>query len=187
MPPKYTAIGTVDLDQLDDEEAKFPPPDWGARLPKTSMCARLFFAWMTPLIKLGKERQINLDDLPPGLEAGKLHYQNLEIAPLVAQFNQFRALRPNAPLFRPLLEVFWLNIIVAWFLAVSEQACNLGNPALLRMFLASFNEDAVDGQRSGFNLAVSMLLLSVFQTFVGNHGFLIISTLGVKQRAVGAL
>lgn len=44
---------------------------------------RLFFHWMTPLIVLGKKRQINLDDLP-GLSAGRLHGQNLQVTPPLA-------------------------------------------------------------------------------------------------------
>ena len=90
-----------------------------------------------------------------------------QIVPLVAKFREFRDKNPTAPLFRPLLEVFWKNIVVAWFMAVSEQFCNLANPLLLRYFLASFNADAVGGAEDGYKMAVLMLLLSVLQTFVG--------------------
>jgi ABC-type multidrug transport system fused ATPase/permease subunit len=64
------------------------------------------------------------------------------------------------------------------------QACNLINPLLLRWFLTSFDANAKGGAAAGYQLALLMLLLSVVQTFIGNHGFLIISSLGVKQRAV---
>ena len=70
--------------------------------------------------------------------------------------------------------MFKSNIIIAWFFAVAEQACNLGNPVLLRWFLGSFNEDAEDG--SGYQLAFWMLFVSMLQTFIGNHGFLIVSS-----------
>jgi ABC-type multidrug transport system fused ATPase/permease subunit len=56
---------------------------------------------------------------------------------------------------------------------------------LLRWFLGTFNEPTeLRGASSGYELGILMLLVSMLQTFLGNHGFLIISTLGVKQRAV---
>jgi ATP-binding cassette subfamily C (CFTR/MRP) protein 1 len=168
--------------QLSAEEEEFPPPEW--RPEKVSLCSRLLFQWVTPLIVLGKNRQINQGDLPP-LEAGKLHGQDLEIKPLVERFAELREKAPHEPLFVPLLKVFKANIVLAWFFAVSEQACNLSNPVLLRWFLATFNEPTeLSGASSGYELGILMLLVSMLQTFLGNHGFLIISTLGVKQRAV---
>ena len=167
---------------LSEEEEEFPAPTW--RPDKVSWCSRLFFQWVTPLILLGKERQINQRDLPP-LEAGKLHGQHLEVKPLIERFTEIREQAPHEPLFLPLLKVFKTNIVLAWFFAVSEQACNLANPLLLRWFLSAFNESSSEaGTSAGYELAMYMLLVSVLQTLIGNHGFLIISTLGVKQRAV---
>lgn len=175
-------MGAKGYSQLSAEGEEFPPPEW--RPEKVSLCSRLVFHWVTPLILLGKNRQINQGDLPP-LAAGKLHGQDLEIKPLVERFVEIREKAPREALFVPLLKVFKANIVLAWFFAVSEQACNLANPVLLRWFLSTFNEPTeLSSESSGYELGVVMLLVSMLQTFLGNHGFLIISTLGVKQRAV---
>eukprot|EP01052_Picozoa_sp_SAG31_P055380 SAG31_NODE_15262_length_763_cov_1.224398_1_plen_66_part_10 len=60
-PQKYEP-----LSGNDEDEGSL---DWGGRLHSTGLCSRLFFHWITPLIRLGKERQISLADLP-GIEAG---------------------------------------------------------------------------------------------------------------------
>lgn len=152
-------------EELKHDEEEFPAPVW--RPSRVSLCSRLFFSWVTPLILLGKNRQINQNDLPP-LEAGRLHGQELEVEPLINRFIEIHAAAPTDPLFKPLLHVFKRNIVIAWFFAVTEQACNLGNPVLLRWFLGSFNPDAPD-DGSGYQLAFWMLFVSALQTFIGNH------------------
>ena len=106
-PAKYEALGSVDPDE---EVEQFPPPNWEATLPKTGCCSRLFFHWITPLILLGKERQINLDDLPM-LEAGRLHLQNLKACQHHSKHD-----RPNHP---------WFGIFMR-SMCSSRTGCGLG-------------------------------------------------------------
>ena len=167
---KLEGIGYDSLAE-EDEETLFPPPDWQPE--RVGLVSRLFFHWVTPLIVLGKNRQINAADLPP-LAAGRLHYQNLRVERLTEEFNRVRAKSPSAPLFLPLLRVFAGNIFAAWLLAVTEQSCNLANPLLLRAFLRSFSPEAAaasaaegGGGASGYTLALCMLAISMLQTFLG--------------------
>ena len=68
---------------------------------------------------------------------------------------------------------------------VGSNAVRGGRGAWPQGFLASFaDEDPERGAAAGARYALGMLALSIIQTFAGNHGFLVISTLGVKQRAV---
>ena len=71
----------------------------------------------------------------------------------------------------PLLKVFKANIVLAWFFAVTEQACNLANPVLLRWFLGTFSEPTeLNGTSSGYELGILMLLVSMLQTFLDAQG-----------------
>ena len=164
---KLEGIGYDSLAE-EDEETLFPPPDWQPE--RVGLVSRLFFHWVTPLIVLGKNRQINAADLPP-LAAGRLHGQKLHVQRLTEEFNRVRAKAPSAPLFLPLLQVFAGNIFAAWLLAVTEQSCNLANPLLLRAFLHSFSPEAAaaegGGGTSGYTLALCMLAISMLQTFLG--------------------
>jgi hypothetical protein len=118
------AKGAAAADDPDGEEDELPPPSW-AHLGSTSALSRLFFHWITPLILLGKKRQINQDDLPP-LEAGLLHSQHLHVEPLIARLRERQAkLGPKSTLIRAMMEVFRADLVKAWLLAVTEQTCNL--------------------------------------------------------------
>ena len=187
-PKEYELLSPSDAELEGGDDNDTPPelraPRWAETIPKASWWDILTFNWMTPLIKLGKRRQLDLGDIPP-LSVGLIHWQSLDLPPLIGRYRARQDANPDAPIIRPLIECFWKDIVCAWLLAVTEQACNLGSPLLLRQFLASFNvEDPTAGAEMGLKYAAAMVGLSLLQTFAGNHGFLVITTLGVKQRGV---
>eukprot|EP01043_Picozoa_sp_COSAG02_P052226 COSAG02_NODE_5592_length_4206_cov_2.462381_6_plen_120_part_01 len=49
-----------------------------------SCASAMAYAWVTPIFKLGMQRQINLEDLPP-LDTGPIYWQQLDLEPLLAK------------------------------------------------------------------------------------------------------
>ena len=79
-PAQYTQLGTDEPDSQaeaadtanSDTDPKTRPPAWGQIIPDVSFWSMMVFGWVTPLVLLGKRRQLNLGDMPP-LEAGSIH------------------------------------------------------------------------------------------------------------------
>ena len=188
----------VDLYDSDDEEGEEASYRWHYG---HGVCSRLTFQWITPLFRVGRRRQINLDDLPT-LSSGHMYYQQLDFTAALERLEamvqceqkgerscacerttccQLKCMRGTALLWI-VARVFLRDIIATLVLDSSFQLCSLLNPMLMRLFIVFMTDPDAPGQ-DGLWLALAIFVTTALMQPLQNYSFLVQNGMGIRQRA----
>ena len=148
------------------------------------------YAWVTPIFKLGMQRQINLEDLPP-LDTGTIYWQQLELEPLLAKTKEVLHEVRSSGTTGVRASLMWIfcgrvfvrDLMLASVCDTTVQVINLINPMLMREFIAFMGTPHAP-VGDGVKLALGLFILTALMQPIQNMSFLIGGTTGAKQRSV---
>jgi ABC-type multidrug transport system fused ATPase/permease subunit len=185
----YARVETLDDDEVDvgiDSTASIQA-HWRSRF---GWVARATYGWVTPIFRLGMQRQINLEDLPT-LDTGPLYWQQLDLEPMLVKTKAVLADVRSSGTTGVRASLMWVfcgrvfisDLMLASACDTTVQVINLVNPLFMREFIA-FMETPGAPVADGIRLAVWLFLLTAVMQPIQNLSFLIGGTTGAKQRAV---
>ena len=148
------------------------------------------YAWVTPIFKLGMQRQINLEDLPP-LDTGPIYWQQLDLEPLLAKTKDVLHEVRSSGTTGVRASLMWIfcgrvfvrDLMLASACDTTVQVINLINPILMREFIAFMGTPHAP-VGDGVKLALGLFMLTALMQPIQNLSFLIGGTTGAKQRSV---
>ena len=121
--------------------------DHSLRWKTSSLFERLSFSAAAPILALGKDRELNIQDFPA------LDVQSRSRHPT----KQGNALPGEGPLWRKLSRMFWRNILRLCILILLQSFSGLAAPASLQKLLQN-----LEGRARDANIAPTGVWLSVF-------------------------
>lgn len=184
------ALRSLDPDKMDVTRGAFLPgeehDDNFAEDPKvrSSCLSRVFFSFMTPLIRLGTKRPLELEDVWQ-LE---FPYRTFAVGSLWERVWQSELQEKKPSLNHALYKAFGREFAAAGFFLLIQNSAQYVPPVLLRSLIRFVAEEEAkpEAERDltwGYFLGGAMALLMIFMTTCENKYFDMVIRVGVKVRA----
>lgn len=141
------------------------------------------FGWVTPVVTVGVQRQVNVGDTP---ELGREEDTVRNANGLLRSLADAEERRKEHPLLRALLATFWLPLLELQSLQVMGHFLGLVGPLLMQqvlIFQEKQNERALDPGRvqQGLMAVFLLILLGLFMIFWNSQVQLFQNRLGVRM------
>lgn len=107
-----------------------------ASLVVPSWIRRLFFSWVSPVVKLCTQRQISPDDLPPLSKSDHVGRQSAAIKFAISAEEEAILTTGRKPsVLRAILRVFWVPILISFLWSAIKETLVFSNAFLLKKIL----------------------------------------------------
>jgi len=163
----------------DDDDVEQPPSSSSQSSPEdhANLISKLFFIYVTPLIKKGSKKALDMEDLWATSEKDTTSmladaYQDCEAS--------LRHSLKKATCFRVLVNLHWRRFALAGAIKVVHDAVELCGPVLLQQLLASLAAGEPASKSGG--IALAMGSLSCVQTLLVNQYFHILFRIAVHTK-----